>query len=128
MPKKKLDPVAAAHSLMPRATTPEEQRETFAALLKGNSPPAAKVALLALLQNSGREMTLAEVCDAANLRAGEAEEGLHALVRRRTVLGNPSHSVWLSPDNEDLIDMLGHLVFPAPPPGVDEDDDLGDAA
>lgn len=92
------------------AQTPEEHRETFNALLAGRYPPASKVALLAILANGGREMTLEQVADAGNLTIGEAQAGLHPLLRGKILVGDAARRVELTEANKDLVAMMGHLV------------------
>jgi len=93
------------------APTPEEQRDTFHALLAGKYPPASKVALLVMLANGGKEMTLEQIADAGNLTIGEAQSGLHPLIKSKLFYGDPARRVQLTQPNYDLVDMLGHLAF-----------------
>lgn len=92
------------------AQTPEEHRETFSALLAGRYPPASKVALLVMLVNGGREMTLEQIADAGNLTIGEAQAGLHPLIRSKMLTGDAARRVQLTEANLDLVEMMGHLV------------------
>jgi len=103
------------------APTPEEHRDTFHALLGGKYPPASKIALLVILANGGKEMTLEQVADAGNLTIGEAQSGLHPLIKNKLLHGDPARRVQLTANNLDLVDMLGHLAF------TQEEEEMGEA-
>lgn len=102
-------------------------RETFEAFLHGAISSDAKCILLEMARRRGRPANLAEVAQALKMSVGQVDQGCHVLVSKGFVVRGRSDVIALTPENTDLIDMLGRLASDDDD-GGEEVDDVVDAA